>query len=46
MYKVINKKNVLFFQAYNSTDFVPALELAKENGLKLALHIAEASMNQ
>jgi len=28
-------------KAYNSTDFVPALKLAQENGLKLALHIAE-----
>lgn len=32
------------FQAYKSTDFVPALKLAKDNGLKLALHIAEASI--
>lgn len=31
------------FQAYNSKDFVPALKLAQENGLKLALHIAEVS---
>ncbi|XP_015758670.1 PREDICTED: adenosine deaminase-like protein isoform X1 [Acropora digitifera] len=27
--------------AYSSNDFVPALKLAQENGLKLALHIAE-----
>lgn len=28
-------------KAYSSNDFVPALKLAQENGLKLALHIAE-----
>lgn len=28
-------------KANKSTDFVPALKLAKDNGLKLALHIAE-----
>lgn len=36
----------LFTQAYSSKDFVPALKLARENGLKLALHLAEASTNQ
>ena len=41
----VNEKGVtnlsFSYQAYSSNDFVPALKLAQENGLKLALHIAE-----
>lgn len=35
-----------YFQAHDSNNFVPALKLARENGLKLALHIAEVSLNE